>query len=352
MIEGRVKADLTGGEEQPMFHALLLEKQAGEEHPATARIAELPEDFLPTEGRVLLRPLYSNVNYKDGLILAGNSRLVPQYPLIPGIDFAGEVIDGGGSDFKPGEQVILTGWRVGEIWPGGYASLARMKPEWLVRLPRNMQLRQAMILGTAGLTAMLSIAALEGRGLRPDGGPVLVTGAAGGVGALSVLLLAQLGYQVTAVTGRLEQAAWLQQLGAQDIIAREEIDEVIARPLESERWAGCIDVVGGAMLARILGQMAYGGSVAAVGLTGGADLPTRMMPFLLRGVALLGIDSVMQPLAIRQQAWDRLAALTPFEMLERLTEEIGPAELPACGEAIRAGQVRGKKLVRLDSWPG
>ena len=334
-----------------MFHALLLEKQAGEEQPATSRIAELPEDFLPQEGSVLLRPLYSNVNYKDGLILAGNSRLVPHYPHIPGIDFAGEVIEGGGSDFQPGEQVILTGWRVGEIWPGGYASLARMKPDWLVRLPAGMQARQSMILGTAGLTAMLSIDALEARGLQPESGPVLVTGAAGGVGALSVLLLAQLGYQVAAVTGRPEQAAWLKQLGAQDIIARDEINELITRPLESERWAGCIDVVGGPMLARILGQMAYGSSVAAVGLTGGADLPARMMPFLLRGIALLGIDSVMQPLARRQQAWDRLAALTPFAMLETLTGEIGPADLPACGADILAGKIRGKKLVRLDEWP-
>ena len=334
-----------------MFQALLQEKHADEAQPATARIAELPEDFLPQEGRVLVRPLYSNVNYKDGLILAGNSRLVPHYPHIPGIDFAGEVIDGGGSDFKPGERVILTGWRVGESWPGGYASLARMKPEWLVRLPSGMQLRQSMILGTAGLTAMLSITALQARGIGKHDGPILVTGAAGGVGALSVLLLAQLGYQVAAVTGRPEQAAWLKQLGATDIIAREEVNEVITRPLESERWAGCIDVVGGPMLARILGQMAYGSSVAAVGLAGGADLPARMMPFLLRGVALLGIDSVMQPLAARQPIWEKLAEITPFEMLETLTEEITPADLPACGTEILAGRVRGKKLVRLESWP-
>ena len=242
---------------------------------------------------------------------------------------------------------MLTGWRVGEVHWGGYAEKARVKADWLVPLPKGLTTRQAMAIGTAGLTSMLAVQALEDHGLNPAGGEVLVTGAAGGVGSVAVALLAQAGYQVAAVTGRPETETYLRDLGASRIIPRADLAETVKRPLEAELWAGCIDAVGGAMLARVLGQLKYGASVAAVGLAGGSNLPASVIPFLLRGVNLLGIDSVMQPFAARQRAWARLARDMPMDKLEAMIVPARLADLPALGEAILQGQVKGRVVVDL-----
>ena len=258
-------------------------------------------DQLP-EGNVTVAVEYSTVNDKDGLCLSSGGGLVRNYPHIPGIDFAGTVESSADNRYKPGDKVVLTGWRVGEAWWGGYSLKARVKADWLVPLPAGLSTLDAMAVGTAGLTAMLSVIALEKHGLTPSDNPVLVTGAAGGVGSVATAILANLDYKVAGVTGRPETADYLTALGASEIILREEINETVKRPLEGERWSGCIDAVGGAMLARVLGQIAYGGSVASVGLAGGAGLLATVIPFLLRGVNLLGIDSVMRPYADRVEA--------------------------------------------------
>jgi acrylyl-CoA reductase (NADPH) len=256
---------------------------------------------------------YSTVNYKDGLCLSPTGGgLVRSYPHVAGIDFAGTVEASDDARYKPGDKVVLTGWRVGEVHWGGYAEKARVKADWLVPLPKGLTTRQAMAVGTAGFTAMLAIQALEDHGLTPAKGEVLVTGAAGGVGSVATALLAALGYQVAAVTGRPETEGYLRDLGAARIVPRADLAETVKRPLEAETWAGVVDNVGGAMLARVLGQMKYGGSVAAVGLAGGSALPGSVIPFLLRGVNLLGIDSVQKPYADRLRAWDRIAAALPM----------------------------------------
>jgi acrylyl-CoA reductase (NADPH) len=288
------------------FKALLVEKD--DEGKTSASIQTLDDSQLP-DGDVTVAVEYSTVNYKDGLCVGPGGGLVRNYPHIPGIDFAGTVIASDSKVFSEGDKVVLTGWRVGEAWWGGYSQKARVKSEWLVPLPDGVSTRQAMAVGTAGFTAMLSVMALEAHGLKPGNGPVLVTGAAGGVGSVATAILANLGYEVAAVTGRPETSDYLKSLGATTIVAREEINETVKRPLEVESWAGCIDAVGGSMLARVLGQMKYGASVAAVGLAGGANLPTTVIPFLLRGVNLLGIDSVMQPYENRLAAWKRLQHL-------------------------------------------
>ncbi|MBK8439718.1 MAG: oxidoreductase [Rhodobacter sp.] len=326
-----------------MFRAVVMEKN--DEGAAVARLAELDDSALP-EGEVTVAVEFSTLNYKDGLCLsATGGGLVRTYPHVPGIDFAGVVAASGDARYKPGDKVVLTGWRVGEVHWGGYAEKARVKADWLVPLAAGLTTRQAMAVGTAGLTAMLAIMALEDHGLTPDRGEVLVTGAAGGVGSVAVALLAAAGYRVAAVTGRPETAGYLQGLGAARIVPREELAETVKRPLESETWAGCVDAVGGAMLARVLGQMKYGASVAAVGLAGGAALPATVIPFLLRGVNLLGIDSVLKPYADRVRAWDRIAALMPLDKLEAMIRPAVLADLPDLGAAILKGQVQGRVVV-------
>jgi acrylyl-CoA reductase (NADPH) len=325
------------------MRALLMEK--GEDGVARARVAELPDDSLPA-GDVTVRVEFSTLNYKDGLCLSGNGGgLVRTYPHVPGIDFAGVVEASEDARYVPGDRVVLTGWRVGEVHWGGYATRARVKADWLVPLPDGLTARQAMAVGTAGLTSMLAVMALEDHGLSPDKGEVLVTGAAGGVGSVAVAILARLGYQVAAVTGRPETESYLRDLGAARIIPREDLAETVKRPLEAETWAGCVDAVGGAMLARVLGQMKYQASVAAVGLAGGAALPATVIPFLLRGVNLLGIDSVMRPYGDRVRAWDRIASDLPMEKLEAMIQPASLSDLPELGAAILKGGVQGRVVV-------
>ena len=324
------------------FNALIVEKD--EEGKTHAGVREIGEDRLP-EAEVTVAVDYSTLNYKDGLCIGPGGGLVRNYPHIPGIDFAGTVESSSDSRYKPGDKVVLTGWRVGEAHWGGYAQKARVKADWLVPLPQGLTTRQAMAIGTAGFTAMLAVMALEDHGLTPGTGPVLVTGAAGGVGSVAVALLASLGYEVAAVTGRPETADYLHDLGASEIVPREELSEAVKRPLESERWAGCIDAVGGTMLARVLGQMKYGASVAAVGLAGGASLPATVVPFLLRAVNLLGIDSVMQPYQNRVAAWVRVARDLPLEKLDEMIVPAGLSDLPELGKAILKGGVKGRVVV-------
>lgn len=328
------------------FKALLVEKD--EEGKTTAAVQELDESRLP-DGDVTVAVEYSTVNYKDGMCVGSGGGLVRNYPHVPGVDFSGTVETSSDDRYKPGDKVVLTGWRVGEAWWGGYAQKACVKADWLVPLPDSISTRNAMAIGTAGFTAMLAVMALEDHGLEPANGPVLVTGAAGGVGSVATAILANLGYEVAAVTGRPETADYLKSLGATQIVAREEINETVKRPLEKELWAGCIDAVGSAMLARVLGQMKYGASVTAVGLAAGADLPASVIPFLLRGVNLLGIDSVMKPYDARVKAWERLSKDLPLEKLEAMIEPAALADLPRLGKAILKGQVKGRVVVDVNA---
>lgn len=328
------------------FNALLVEKN--DEGKTSAAVQKLEDNQLP-EGDVTVAVEYSTLNYKDGLCVGPGGGLVRNYPHVPGIDFAGTVEVSSSDAYKPGDKVVLTGWRVGEAWWGGYSQKARVKSEWLVPLPDGITTRNAMAVGTAGFTAMLAIMALEDHGLEPDQGPVLVTGAAGGVGSVATAILANLGYEVAAVTGRESTWDYLKSLGASKIVPRDEIAETVKRPLESETWAGCVDAVGGAMLARVLGQMKYGGSVAAVGLAGGAGLPATVIPFLLRGVNLLGIDSVMKPYGARIAAWKRLAKDLPMEKLEAMIQPATLSDLPQLGADILKGQVKGRVVVDVNA---
>lgn len=325
-----------------MFTALVTDKD--EAGTIQASVQRLDDSRLPA-GDVTVAVEYSTLNYKDGLCLTTGGGLVRQWPHVPGIDFAGTVESSDDPRYSPGDKVILTGWRVGEIHWGGYATRARVRGDWLVPLPAGLTTRQAMGVGTAGLTAMLAVMALEDHGLKPGAGEVLVTGAAGGVGSVAVALLARLGHEVAAVTGRPETEGYLRGLGATRIVPRADLAETVKRPLESEVWAGCVDAVGGAMLARVLGQMRYGASVAAVGLAGGAGLPATVIPFLLRGVNLLGIDSVLRPREDRLRAWDRLARDLPLDRLDAMIQPATLADLPALGAAILKGQVQGRVVV-------
>ena len=330
-----------------MFRALILEKDA--EGQSKAAVKEIEESALPA-GQVLVAVEYSTVNYKDGLCLSANGGgLVRNWPHVAGIDFAGTVQASDDARYARGDKVVLTGWRVGEAYWGGYAQKARVKADWLVPLPKGLTTRQAMAVGTAGITSMLAVTALEDHGLTPTGGEVLVTGAAGGVGSVAVAILAHLGYQVAAVTGRPETEAYLRDLGAARIVPRADLAETVKRPLEAETWAGCIDAVGGAMLARVLGQMKYNASVAAVGLAGGSALPATVIPFLLRGVNLLGIDSVMKPFADRQRAWGRIVTDLPMAKLEAMVHPATLSDLPGLGEAILKGQVQGRIVVDVNA---
>ncbi len=330
-----------------MFKALVVEKDE-DSGKTSAAVQEISESDLP-EGEVTVAVEYSTVNYKDGLCIGPGGGLVRKYPHVPGIDFAGTVEASSDGRYKPGDKVVLTGWRVGEAHWGGYSQKARVRADWLVPLPDGLDTRQAMAVGTAGITAMLAIMALEDHGLEPGQGPVLVTGAAGGVGSVATAILANRGYEVAGVTGRPETADYLKSLGATQIVAREEINETTKRPLESESWSGCVDAVGGAMLARVLGQMKYGASVSAVGLAGGAGLPATVIPFLLRGVNLLGIDSVMQPYENRLRAWKRIASDLPMDRLEAMVHPATLADLPGLGADILKGQVKGRVVVDVNA---
>jgi acrylyl-CoA reductase (NADPH) len=323
------------------FRALVLREVEGK---VTAQIERLPESALPP-GEVSVAVEYSTLNYKDGLILSGLGRLVRNYPHVPGIDFAGTVEASQSPEYKKGDKVILTGWRVGETQWGGYAEKARVKASQLVPLPEGLTTKRAMAIGTAGFTAMLAVMALEAHGLRPGQGEVLVTGAAGGVGSIAIAILARLGHLVTAATGRPEQHDYLRGLGAAAFVARADLAKPVTRPLDSERWAGAVDAVGSTTLATVLTQLKYGASVAACGLAGGNDLPASVVPFLLRGVNLLGIDSVMCPLERRRVAWARLVCDLPSEKLDALTEVVPLAAVPALGKKIIAGGVRGRIVV-------
>ncbi|SDZ32652.1 acrylyl-CoA reductase (NADPH) [Jannaschia faecimaris] len=325
------------------FKALVVNK---EDDGTQAAVTDLTLADLP-EAEVTVAVEYSTVNYKDGLCIGPGGGLVRKYPHIPGIDFAGTVETSIDDRYKPGDKVVLTGWRVGEAHWGGYSQKARVRADWLVPLPAGLTTRQAMAVGTAGFTAMLAVQALIDHGIKA--GPVLVTGAAGGVGSVAVALLSAMGHQVAAVTGRPEQADYLKSLGATQIVAREELNETVKRPLEGETWGGCVDAVGGAMLARVLGQMEYGASVAAVGLAGGANLPATVIPFLLRGVNLLGIDSVMQPYDNRVRAWAKLAEVLPMDKLEAMIVPATLADLPKLGADILNGQVRGRVVVDVNA---
>ena len=335
-----------GTENTMTFNALVVEKDANGTTQAT--IKSLTVDDLPA-GEVLVAVDYSTINYKDGLCLGSGGGMVRTYPHVPGIDFAGRVQASGDPRYKPGDAVVLTGWRVGEAHWGGYAQMARVRADWLVPLPAGLTARQAMGVGTAGLTAMLAVMALENHGLGPAKGPVLVTGGAGGVGSAAIAILAHLGYRVTAVTGRLDLAPYLRSLGASDIIARDQINQAIKRPLEAEIWAGCVDAVGGEMLARVLGQMQLRASVAAVGLAGGANFPGSVIPFLLRGVNLLGIDSVLQPYANRVAAWSRIVADLPQDLLDAMITMAPLSDVPQLGVDILAGKIRGRIVVDVNA---
>ncbi len=335
--------DQTGSASVSTFKALILDQQDGKvtASSGTRRLDELPP------GDVLVRVAHSTLNYKDGMILGGIGRLVRSYPHIPGVDFAGTVEESTDPRFEPGDAVVLTGWRVGETRWGGYAERARVKADWLVKLPRGMSTRQAMAVGTAGFTAMLAIEALERQGLAAGAGDVLVTGAAGGVGSVAITLLSALGHRAIASTGRPEARDYLLSLGAADIVARASLEAAPTKPLDTERWAGAIDAVGGTTLATVLTQLRYGASVAAVGLAGGSDLRATVLPFLLRGVNLLGIDSVMCPAGPRARAWERLARTLKMDRLDAMTAVIGLADLPEYGRRILAGQTRGRVVVEL-----
>ena len=329
-----------------MFKALIVNQ--AEDGTISTSLEEKTLDFLPAEGEVLVEVHYSDVNYKDGMCLTGAGRLVREYPHIAGIDFAGIVLESADDRYKPGDAVIATGWRMGEVWFGGYAQRARVKADWLVPLPAGMTARQAMAIGTAGLSAMLAVLMLEDNGLSADQGDVLVTGATGGVGSVAVAVLANRGYQVAAVTGDpAKSEAYLTRLGASKLVPRSDLNELVKRPLESELWAGCVDAVGGEMLARILGQLKNRAMAAAVGNAGGVALPTNVIPFLLRGIILAGVDSASAPTPDRIRAWEALAQSLPADLLDEMTSEISLADVPAAAQAILKGETRGRIVVNL-----
>ena len=324
------------------FKAVVIDKG---ESGQTVKLADFDEtELMP--GDVTVRVAWSTVNYKDGLAITGKAPVVRRFPMIAGVDFSGTVIASSHPQWKPGDQVILNGWGLGETHLGAYAELARVKGDWLVPLPQGMSARDAMAIGTAGYTAMLAAMALERHCLTPQRGPMVVTGAAGGVGSVAVAILAKLGNQVTASTGRPEEADYLTDLGAAEIIERKELSGA-PRPLAKERWAGGIDSVGSTTLANILSMTRYGGAVAACGLAGGMDLPTSVAPFILRGVSLLGIDSVMCPLPMRQAAWARLDTDLNRSKLAAMTTEIGLSDVIEAGRQIVDGKIRGRIVVRI-----
>ena len=326
----------------PTFKAIVIDKGEG----GTIVALKDFDDANLMEGDVTVRPEYSTINYKDGLAISGKAPVVRRFPMIAGVDFAGTVEASSHPDWKAGDQVICNGWGLGETHLGAYAQKARVKGDWLVRLPAGMSAREAMAIGTAGYTAMLCLMALEQAGVTPDKGPVLVTGAAGGVGSVAVALLAQAGYSVTASTGRMNEAGYLQGLGAAEVIDRAELTGPV-KPLAKERWAGGVDSVGSVTLANLLSMTRYGGAVAACGLAGGMDLPASVAPFILRGVSLLGIDSVMAPISRRKEAWKRLESGLDRGKLAAMTTEIPLSDVISTAPAILGGGVRGRIVVNI-----
>jgi acrylyl-CoA reductase (NADPH) len=323
-----------------MFKALMLEQVNGK---TQAHIQALNTDDLPV-GNVLIAVDYSSLNYKDGLAVTGTGKIIRDFPMIPGIDLAGSVLESNDARYAVGDQVIVTGWGMGERYWGGYTQQARVHADWLVPLPKGLSTQQAMIIGTAGLTAMLCVMALQDGGVQADAGKVVVTGAAGGVGSIAVSLLAQLGYYVVAVTGRPETHAYLSSLGAKEFLSRDEMLQP-ARPLENQRWIGAVDVVGGAILSRVIAEMQYNGTVAACGLANSFKLETTVMPFILRNVRLQGVDSVSCPFTRRQQAWQRLAAELPASAYTELSQVIALEAVPDAAQAIIEGKIQGRVLV-------
>ncbi|CAH8211579.1 MDR family oxidoreductase [Vibrio aestuarianus] len=326
-----------------MFNALILNQQ---DKRTLAAIEQIDESQLP-EGDVLIAVDYSSLNYKDGLAITGKGKIIRNFPMVPGIDLAGKVIESQDERYQAGDEVVLTGWGVGENHWGGMAQKARLKADWLVPLAQGLDSKKAMMIGTAGFTAMLCVQAILDAGIKPENGEILVTGASGGVGSVAVTLLANLGYKVAAVTGRVEQnGPLLEKLGASRIIDRVEFEEP-ARPLEKQIWAGAVDTVGSKVLAKVLAQMDYNSTVAACGLAGGFDLPTTVMPFILRNVRLQGVDSVSCPLEKRIAAWESLAKLLPASYFEQACNEIALADAPQYAEAITNGQVTGRVVIKL-----
>ena len=330
------------------FKAIVVTKgESGKDQSGTrAALSDFNDDDL-MEGDVTFRVEWSTVNYKDGLAVTGKSPVVRRFPMIAGVDGAGTVETSSHPDWKPGDKVILNGWGCGETHLGMYGQRARVKGDWLVRVPEGMSARDAMAIGTAGYTAMLAVMALERHGLTPKSGPIVVTGAAGGVGSVAIAVLAKLGYHVIASTGRTSEADYLKSLGASEIIDRAEL-AAAPRPLNKERWAGGIDSVGSAPLANVLSMTKYGGAVAACGLAAGMDLPSSVAPFILRGVSLLGIDSVMCPQPLRREAWKRLASDLDRKKLAEITNEIGLSDVFTAAPKILAGGVRGRLVVKID----
>ena len=328
-----------------MFKALLLTRS--EDSSLQCELTELDESRLP-EGEVLVQVAYSTLNYKDGLAITGKAPVVRSYPMVPGIDFAGTVLESSDERYQAGDKVLLNGWGVGETHWGGLAQKARVKADWLVPLPAGLDERHAMSIGTAGYTAMLCVMALQRHGITPEQGPVLVTGANGGVGSIAIALLARLGFEVHASTGRLHEAEHLKRLGASELVDRASLDAA-GRPLQKERWAAAVDSVGSHTLANVCASIRYGGAVAACGLAQGMDFPATVAPFILRGVSLLGVDSVMAPYARRHEAWQRLAAELPPDILAANTSTIGLAEAAATAERLLEGQVRGRVVVDVNA---
>ena len=327
-----------------MFKAIVIEK---DEAGYRASLKDVDDSALPP-GEVTVRVDYSTINYKDGLALTGKSPVVRKFPLHAGIDFAGTVLDSSDTRYHAGDKVLLNGWGVGESHSGGLAQKARVKADWLVPLPAGISTRQAMAIGTAGYTAMLCVLALEKHGVKPGSGDVLVTGANGGVGSVAIALLSKLGHRVVASTGRLHEADFLKSLGAAEVISRDELSAP-GKPLAKERWAAVVDAVGSHTLANACASTRYGGAVAACGLAQGMDFPASVAPFILRGIALYGIDSVMAPFAARQAAWQRLAHDLDLGKLEAITHEIGMAGVVQAGADILAGQVRGRLVVNVNA---
>lgn len=328
-----------------MFRGILITKgDAG----YRAQLQDIDDSILP-DGDVTVRVEWSTLNYKDGLALTGKSPVVRRFPMVPGIDFAGTVAASTNSNWKVGDKVILNGWGVGETHCGGLAEIARVKGEWLVPLPKNFSTRQAMAIGTAGYTAMLCVMALEKHGIKPEDGEILVTGANGGVGNIAIAVLSKMGYRVVASTGRMHDAGHLESLGATHVIDRSEFSAP-GKPIGKERWAGVIDTVGSHTLANACATTKYRGAVAACGLAGGMDFPATVAPFILRGVTLYGIDSVMAPLALRLEAWRRLANDLDIAKLETITQEIGISQAIAVGEGLLKGTVRGRVVVDVNRY--
>ena len=326
------------------FKALVLTQEDGK---TVSTLRQLRDADLP-EGDVLLAVEYSSLNYKDGLAVTGKGKIVRQWPLVPGIDLAGRVLESASPDYSAGDKVVLTGWGVGEKYWGGYSQHQRVQSKWLVPLPAGLDTRQAMAIGTAGFTAMLCVMTLEEAGVTPDKGPVVVTGATGGVGSITVAILHKLGYQVAAVSGKPDAEGFLRDLGAGEILTRDEMSQP-PRPLEGQRWAGAVDTVGSTMLARVIAEMNYSGCVAACGLAGGFDLPTTVMPFILRNVSLRGVDSVSCPVERRKQAWQRLVSDLRARALGEIGQVASLEQLPELAEKITTGAIRGRVIVDLNA---